>query len=302
MSRSQKNIFQDGIKDYSINLLWINKKKDINQKNIYNAKSEEELTTKFLTPAIKWAKENPKQDFAEINIWYDSVFHDKQAILNTQEILAKEASKAGCNNIQLKDIRNIDIVAQNSFLFTEEVPIYFRIDFLKLIICLDSLQNEAKDAAIFSDLEVGNLRADGKRMSKAELFDKDSMTKLKDFGIIVNKTPSGGHKNQFIQIVNDDTAVLCMNHTINACLLEGTNILNTAIKLKESNVNSMSDLVMRATIYGISQYYMGKKTGTIEIKEDNKWTPYNFETHGYAPLVKCKGKDKILNFGVDSYR
>ncbi|MGX6960602.1 MAG: hypothetical protein ACIPMY_05250 [Rickettsia endosymbiont of Pentastiridius leporinus] len=292
----KKNVFQESIENYSINLLWINDKKNINQQYIHPAKSEEELITKFLTPAIKWSKANPLDVGADINIWYNSEVYEKQAVFNTQKILDELAKENECSNIKLRDVKDINVVQQNSFLFDEKVPLYFRIDFLKMIICLHALKNEEKDAAIFSDLEVGDLRIDKGRMSKAELFDKKSMEKLEEHGILMNAGPLGYIENQFIQIVNKETIVSALWHVINACLMRGTDTLNMPTELQKHIMPKMHEMPYYSITNEVFHYYMGIKYNAIAVREDfikeggksNNWIEYNPKIHGYKALGNHK--------------
>ena len=57
---------------------------------------------------------------------------------------------------------------QNIDAFSDQIPVYFRIDLLKCIIVIDAIERDSQDAAIFADLEVGDGREH--RMSKEELF------------------------------------------------------------------------------------------------------------------------------------
>ncbi|MBP7189849.1 MAG: hypothetical protein KA998_01185, partial [Rickettsiaceae bacterium] len=75
------------IKNYSVNLLWINKHKNLDQQYIHPAETEEDLVTKFLTPAVKWANANPE---GKINIWYDSWLYEDITVENTKAKLAEQ--------------------------------------------------------------------------------------------------------------------------------------------------------------------------------------------------------------------
>ncbi len=218
------------IKNYSVNLLWINKHKNLDQQYIHPAETEEDLVTKFLTPAVKWANANPE---GKINIWYDSWLYEDITVENTKAKLAEQ----GFDNISLQDIRSINFVNENSAIFAADMPLYFRIDFLKMIICLHELTSESMDGVAFSDLEVGDLRPDGGRMSKAELFDEDTMSKLEEFGVVTNHYVDSSYKiveNQFIEMSNDQNSVESLRYSINTCLSTMSYILNGNIECKSS--------------------------------------------------------------------
>lgn len=165
--------------------MWINRFMYCKPNFICNTQRIEDFTDLILSPVIKWAQANPS---AEVNLWYDSATVNKQALKNTNEALRLELDKIKAKqnieveNIQLRDIRTTLIVQDNPDIFTDQLPLYFRIDLLKLIIIVNSIENENFDAAIFSDLEVGDLRKKGDRMNKSELFDTQTLTLLNKYG------------------------------------------------------------------------------------------------------------------------
>ena len=300
----RNSIFKQGVETYAVNLLWISSKQNTEQQYLHPSKTSEELATKFLMPAIKWAKSNPT---ADINIWYDSSLYALQAISNTQEMLTSVASKEGCTNIKLQDIRKISVVQDNADLFADGMPIYFRIDLLKMILCLHSLTKESKDAAIFSDLEVGDLRQDAQRMSKAELFDEESMRKLEKVGVLVNLNQGGGvAENQYLQVIKDEHIISSLKHSINICLSAATMIWN---KVENSSsyaceIEKMHVIPFTLIVEGLSSYFVGSKYGTIKVRADlvkegqnNEWITYNPSKHSELMLKEISNYlvDKIIS-------
>jgi hypothetical protein len=240
------------VQNYSINLLWVNNKaKD--QAYIYDTNTQDELVAKFLMPAIRWAVENPT---ADVNIWYDSTLHEPHSILNTQKVL--DEHNPGCSNIKLRDIRSIKVVNDNAVLFNADMPLYYRIDFFKLIICLHELKNEMKDAVIYSDLDVCDLRANQKRMNKQELFNQESLIKLKEVGILLNdsKEYQPMPENKFIQMVNDGKANQALRYSINACLMRSMYVLNSMSAQEQEKVMPyMHELPFGSTIQEVYRLY-----------------------------------------------
>lgn len=340
MSKTKKDVFKEGIGNYSINLLWENKIYQESQKFIHISPTEQELTAKFLMPAIKWAKSNSTKDEAEVNIWHDSKLHTQQAIAATKEILETLAKEHNCDNIKFKDIREIQFINDNDFLFSQDIPLYFRVDFLKLIIQAHELITEGKDASIFADLEVGDLRLTtennefGQCFNKPELFDVESMDKLKKFGIIVNLSQSisdnsfelnSGEapdnelytENQFLQMVNNETAIEALQYLINANLMRAIDILNMPIdgcsKIyiadQKSSMGKMHEMPYYSAISEITKLYISLTAksikadlGIIQGGEPNKiWIEYDPRKHGYKPMGNKPDPEDDRKFDLIDY-
>ena len=240
-------------------------------------------------PAIQWAVENPT---ADVNIWYDSNLHEPHSILNTQKVL--DEHNVGCGNIKLRDIRSIKVVNDNAVLFNGDMPLYYRIDFFKLIICLHELKNEMKDAVIYSDLDVCDLRENHKRMNKEELFNQESLVKLKEVGILLNDSQIDHPmaENKFIQMVNDDKAILALKYSVNACLMRGMYVLNfMPAEEREEFMSMMYEQPFLSTIHEIYRLYKLIKLGAMKVRADfigddtgAQWVEYDPDKHGYNLL------------------
>ena len=147
----------------------------------------------FYHSITEWAKANPE---ATINLWYDSEYTTSFAVAEVQKMLLIFP------NIHLCDIRTIPIVAMNPDVFSDQVPIYLRIDLLKTIIVVDAIERGRDDSAIFADIEVGDKRSPDqtRRMDKNELFDAITLTQLNLHGLLmVEAYPA---ENQFLQLIN----------------------------------------------------------------------------------------------------
>lgn len=243
-------------------------------------------------PAIRWAVENPT---ADVNIWYDSTLHEPHSILNTQKVL--DEHNAGCSNIKLRDIRSIKVVNDNAVLFHADMPLYYRIDFFKMIICLHELKNEMKDAVIYSDLDVCDLRENHKRMNKEELFNQESLIKLQEVGILLNSANIMAPlnripENKFIQMVNDEKAILALRYSINACLMRGTYVLNfMSVQEQKQYMFTMYEQPFLSTICEIYRLYKLIKLGDMKVRADfigddtgEQWVEYDPDKHGYNLL------------------
>ena len=211
--------------------MWINKGSQPEQEGGFIAPRN--YHEKLIGSAIKWAKENSESVGAQINIWYDSLLCSPNALINSQNFLNKIIVLDKCN-IKFKDVRDIIIVKQNPHLFSEGMPLYYRIDLLKLGICYHSLKFDSEDAVVFADIEACDLRENGQRFNKKELFDKETMDKLAAAGIVRNYDIDAV-ENQFLQFVNDDNATLALEYNINTCMIVGTNILNCTKGMQDEN-------------------------------------------------------------------
>jgi hypothetical protein len=295
-------------KSYSINLMWINKSLSPDQEFLATAKQlahgrekiaketetdEEAMKEALLGPALKWAIANPE---AEVSLWYDSVHATKDQVENTQNILKKQLEekeieeKKEIKNVTLRDVREIPIVKANPDAFSDFPDIYYRIDMLKLIILVHSIENEKKDAAVFSDLQVGDKRSKHDRMSKNELFGKSTLKDLKAVGLIHNH-----EENQFLQLSNDPRMISAIKHAvINANLFRAETALNHPDKeTRESLVPMLGEPLHKDTIRQVYKYYASTGPGKLlkvrpdivdKGTKDAPWLEYHPEEHGYLPL------------------
>lgn len=134
------------IRNYSINLMWI------------NATPTAEATT-YVCPDMskielslrRWRAANPDADRATINLWYDSETVTPGQIKRTIEHLA-------VHRVTLKNIRDIEIVNNNPFAFSMGMSFYVKIDMLKLAICADQLCSGTFDSTLFTDIDIGDTR------------------------------------------------------------------------------------------------------------------------------------------------
>lgn len=214
--------------NYSINLMWLNRTLNPEMPFIDNSHDENTLIENLLSKAKKWKDSNPD---AEVTLWYDSNFVTQEQLQATQAILDKYAKEDPTYKFALRDVRDIDIVKNNSDVFSDNIPIYFRVDLMKLIICLHSIIEDRRECAIFSDLEVGESRYGKKtpRMNKEELFNFQDMIALEYIGLLVNMS-GFGMENQFFQLISKPEAIAAMKIYINANLLRA----RTALELNSS--------------------------------------------------------------------
>ncbi len=274
--------------DYAINLMWLNRTLDETKPFIDSSTTEEDLVKNFLSKANKWKETNPN---AEVAIWFDSKFVSSQALINTRMVLEKQGF-----NIKLKDIQDIDIVKNNPDAFSDNIPIYYRVDLMKLIISLHSIVSESKQATIFADLEVGELRkSNGKtteRMTPEELFSADIMEKLNEIGLLVISN-SGYLENQFLQLINKPETIEALKVFINANLSRAITSLNLIAneQTKVAMLTGVGNAVYGTMMNQLFPLIAGTINKNIKVnaKLFDKNAPdelidYDLKKHGSLPL------------------
>ncbi len=280
---------------YAINMLWLNKTLNNNQKYICPCNSENELKEKYLLKAAKWKIANPD---SQVNFWYDSNFSSKAAVLATQAVLDSDPNLA---HVKLRDIQDIGIVKNNPDAFSNMVPIYARVDLLKLILCVNSIENENNQSAIFSDLDIGKSAEDKDQLNKNELFNSKIMEILSKCGFLLGKdcSKNGTQKveNQFIQILDKPETLTAFKLTIDASLMRIIFILNMAHR--ENNIRILSALDS-GTVYYATKLHLHKlifglmstdenkqiyiNLNPFESEENAKWVLFDPIKHGCLPL------------------
>lgn len=165
---------------YSINLIWLNQKLDLNQTNL--------LVSAQLANLLDWATKHPG---SQVNLWLDSKLTSKQAIKNLRLIIAQ----VNQNNIKLCDIRKLKTAQQYPELFTCKIPIYFRVDLIKIIITIASLKKDPQLCFVYTDFDI-------KPICRRKLFDRKTCRLLKKYNFILAKSNNRfGFENGF-QIFN----------------------------------------------------------------------------------------------------
>lgn len=281
--------------DYSINLMWINSTLDEIHPFISNHLSEEDFLKGCLNKAKAWKESNPD---AEVNLWYDSHFVTPAALETTKLLLQKKFQEDKSYKINLRDIREIDMVANNPDVFTDFIPIYFRVDLMKFIICVDGIESEGKEAVIFSDLEVGDSRKiygkSTERMTKEELFTDVIMEKLMRIGIQACEDKGIGSKleNQFFQVINKPDTINAIKVFINANLSRVITALNLEKQYRNYALPDLGKVIfatMKNQLFSIIEMISSGQEIVVNAKlfdphAEEKMIPYDLKKHGALPL------------------
>lgn len=164
-------------KNYSINLMWINREVDVNQAHIYPSNNKNGYGKQFLTTILAWMKKNPENT---VSVWFDSQLITKHAVENTQRCINQEVAKykEKIAKIELKDIRNLTKVKKNPEVFSPEIPVYFRTDLLRAIIMDESIRQNKDSYFVYSDFDV-------KPLTKTQLFDKKTLENLNKYNFVM---------------------------------------------------------------------------------------------------------------------
>lgn len=266
---------------YSINLMWVNRKFEPNQKYIHPSANLEELEKNLLNTVYRWAESNPQ---ATVHVWYDSAFLTPEAIQNTQAaIVSYRATHPDSAHIQLKDVRELAHVKENPEIFSDKTPVFFRVDLLRVIETVDVLtQSEQLTYFVYTDL-------DAQPMTKDELFDKETLLNLKKYGIItsVNTFYGWGYENSFHIMSNQKPHLFtAVNHAlIELNILRAQNALkgnfrNEHYPSPSTPIRDLSETVYHS--YPLMLLYFLHLDNQIQMTYNG--SSYDYETHGVEPL------------------
>jgi len=165
---------------YSINLIWIKQKLDTNQANL--------LTQAQVETLINWSKKNPT---AQVNLWLDAKLTCKKAIQNLQETIKQANLKFKKTKIKLKNIRKLKPVIKYPEIFAAQIPIYFRVDLLKVIIAQESLLANHNLCFVYVDFDL-------KPITSKKLFDRKTRQILKkNYFVLAKSNNKCGFENGF---------------------------------------------------------------------------------------------------------
>ena len=194
---------------YSVNLMWVNRDLNNEQRYIHPAKDEETLRKNFLNHIFEWAKASQG---GVVNLWFDSAMIPAEAIRSTQILIDDYVrDNQGMAPIALRDVRTIPKVVEHSEIFGVKVPVYFRVDLLRAIIAVHILTSGETNCFVYGDLDM-------KPLSQEQLFDDETRQNLKKYGIVmacgfclgvmVGSSFSSRIENGFMMISNDNANLL----------------------------------------------------------------------------------------------
>ncbi len=290
-STTLQHLTHTDVVKYSINLMWINSKKSSGL-TIASNKDAGSFGREIIQPVIKWAKANPE---AKVYLWYDSMHTTGEAVTNSREILERALAENGVSNAELRDIREIPGVKNNPDIFTPMIPIYFRVDILKLLIILDSVERDKCDAAVFSDLEVGDKRPSRDRMSKQELFNSEVCDFFRTTGLVMGEDEfKGKTENQFIQLYRNPHMLDALRLNINTNFNRVMRYLARHDSEARKQVGKLNEMVYATMNLEISGFYAAlTKNAKIKWKEINKRPPLPNEEKLMRILIGSTNRSEI---------
>jgi hypothetical protein len=171
----------------TLNLLWQNdmaKPKD-KQDYIFPEKQDrihkqENIEINAFDRITAWARE------FNVTIWYDSL--DGTV---TDEIVKNTIDKINHSMVNLKDVRQLNLVKNHPNVFSKINPVYFQVDLLRVIAAYATLQ-ETKDDAVFiyTDFAV-------KPIPMLAMMDIETTNNLEQYGFVMARDSDYGHENGF---------------------------------------------------------------------------------------------------------
>ncbi len=192
---SAEHIFKDGL-DPSENADLINDAKqleDLEESEKTLPKDELEswmkVKTSYMYRLAKWAEANPG---AQINLWYDSALVTEKARTNTFEMM-KRISQSRSVKLKLRDLRYLpQCTGEIENLFHPGVPVYFRVDLLKVLIADELLLPSVDETkyCIVTDIDV-------EPMTPQHMFDQRTVDYLSNNGYVFNRVGLSDFENSF---------------------------------------------------------------------------------------------------------
>lgn len=268
--------------NYIINMLWLNE--SLNQEQQYlMPEFKSRSPQSYCQEVINWSRKNPD---AQVNLWYDPKTTPTEAIENTKSLLSEMLGITSLEHskISLKSIDEIEFVAQNQGLIGEHMPLYYRIDFLKLILCLHTIASS--ECAIFADFNLDPIGPDF-------LFNTENLKRLNAWGLL-NGAGEGciGQENKFLIMINKPEMRDALRHMVNWCLFQVEFFINAYTKRFPNDTNEPATLYripLNVTLYQLHMYYACKNFGSIRITKDPLTKSeldeeYHPDRHGYLAL------------------
>jgi hypothetical protein len=195
------------VDQYSLNFLWVNKNRmSVDQEFLFGAgdtpeKRLADFQEKFVKPVSNWVKANPG---SAVNIWYDGEFATSEAVSRSQKLLLSQLEEVFHSKINFRNVRTLEVVKANPDIFTESMPVYFRVDLLKAVTADETLRKKEGKYFVFCDLDV-------QAQLSNQLFDQRTMEFLADYGFVMAKGGHLGFENSF-QIFNGENKQLMESH------------------------------------------------------------------------------------------
>ena len=258
---------------YTINLMWINASRNDHQNYIYPAYTQQELYDTFLKTVFDWAQGNPE---GTIIVWFDSAMVPFSAVQATNAAIKHyQTTDTQETSIVLRDIRTLTYVQQQSRLFSDETPIYFRADLLRAVIAVAMFTEQHNNYWVYADLDM-------KPLTQAQLFDQETVDMLERYGILF--AHGGWHGFEYgFHIINLN------NQLLRAALQHAIIDINSQrayyVLSTKGTIHLLDELVYHSLPAMLAYFYHLSDWGTLLVKnEDTSEQPYDKNLHGFEPF------------------
>jgi hypothetical protein len=269
------------VPEYDLNFMWINKQKKEEQKTL----APEAINKDLIRHIARWAQVNPKAK--QVNLWYDSAMETPQAIENTKkEIIAESAYNPKTPAIILKDIRDLPEVKEHPEVFSDKIPVFFRVDLLRAIATHDTLSNTADKkttAFVYADLDLPPT-------PEQKIFDAYDLINLRNYGMVMAQDPTRTYENSF-QITSNNKNLLEALQTavIKPNIHYAQGLLSQRPSDKPYQLLTDPNHYIHERIYtsypGMFKYlYTLKNMGALNLLDSGEI--YKKELHGVTPFIK----------------
>jgi len=188
-----------GGESYCLNFLWINARPRFCGKIGCHLMGEDDalFKEKILNPILDWQS---KQPLANINFWYDDdmiydVHYMKDTSLIMEVTLNKLQEEGVClDKLTFMNIRHIKEICENERLFSDIIPVYFRVDLAK-VLTAQFIMTHSEDIEY-----VVNCDSDIVAVTREQLFDHKTMWELKEVGYAFGSAGGAEEENSFIML------------------------------------------------------------------------------------------------------
>lgn len=281
-------------KDYSINLMWINKNIEPDEEFVFpqKHKANDPDLDKMI---IEWAEKNPS---TPINVWFDAEFATEKQQENSRTKLDKfnnDLGRMSTNLISLKNVRDLSVVQKEANVFSEKLPVYFRADLLRIVTALDWVTRCVQECFfVYADFNV-------EPMSEVELFDSDTQNKLEKFGTVFQQKDDNDTKieNSFFIIGNNNENLIKAIETaiVKVNIMRAKAITNNSYNARKPTI---PEAVYNSLRSAFQYFYFLEGYGELLVKINDEYLNYDEQRDGLRPFQYSaepgfKGKFKSTN-------
>lgn len=265
---------------YSINFMWINRSLKADQQFIYPAASEDELQEKLLQGILKWSKVTQNAVF---RLWYDSTVTTEQAVENTRKVIQKTNNVLKKRAfIQLRDVRTLEGVKNNPDVFTDQIPVYFRADLLRIIATVECIENEFYSYFVYSDVDIEETLED------KSLFDEETKQILTTDGFVMMRVHYEGFENGFHILSKHNKNII---QALKFAIIE-LNIQRARTALQEKSSTHHLQQIVFSSFRDMFAYFCALD-GRGTLMHTGLHRPYDKEQDGFEPFGLQYTKHKL---------